>query len=462
MPRRPGARLSVAVLTAALLLVPVTLAATGNIARAMPGDSRAQPHQTPDLYRAAIDETATELLPGPAHHRPGRPRLPGAPRPPARPPVVAALPPAETRCGPFDATGRTLPLTSLGAWRTSATGRVSLAYRAGSTAERDLEAVREVVTSTLLLVEEVLGTPPLADFSIVVHESAESIARLMGTANPHFDGRSVHIVCGWPVNLTALAHETAHAVSRLNFGLRAPALLGEGLAVWVAPRVLELALERELPLWSSTSGPQYYLSALSGRTLPSVQSLVDTNAFSETDATLAYGTASLVVAHLIEQHGLDRLWALWAEGDRVEGALFEHYGLTWTELDAEYRATFGLDPGPQAAAQRPPASTCDGAIVRIGSALPAPGRQLADGPVAATARGSYELPDGCADAGELLLHIRWVYERDGNHFLGTSRPVLSKNGAFFVSAAGSDTAGGGAGATYWALSLDGRLIAAGE
>lgn len=61
-----------------------------------------------------------------------------------------------------------------------------------------------------------------------------------------------------------------------------------------------------------------------------------------------------------------------------------------------------------------------------------------------------------------MLHVRWVYQRDGNRFLNATRPLLSQTGTFFVSAAGSDSAGGVAGATYWALSLDGRVIAAGE
>jgi hypothetical protein len=371
---------NVAALTASLLLVLIALAATGDLARAMPGlrgEGRAPALRSPDLYRAAIEETALELLPGPAHHRPGRPSLPGAPRTPTRLPVTTALPLADTRCGPIDGDGSTLSLADLGAWRTSTAGRVSIAFRTGSTAERDLDALREVVTSTLRLVEEVLETPPLAEFSVIVHESAESIARVTVTANPHFDGRSVHVVCGWPGNLTALAHETAHAVSRLSYGLRAPALLGEGLAVWAAPRTLELALERGLPLWSSTNGPDYYLSALSSHTPPPLRSLVDTAAFSETDATLAYGTASLVVSHLIEQYGLDRLWALWAEGDHVDHAILDHYGLSWTMLDAEYRAAFGLDPSPQTSRQTtvqlPLASACDEATVRIGSALPLAG-----------------------------------------------------------------------------------------
>ena len=461
MPRSLHGISQFAVPAVLLLLVLLTFAAPGKL-----GAGRSLPVQAEqtiafsDRYRISVAESAPELLPGPARHRPGRPglfRLPTGGSPPTSP-VLAN---SETRCGPVDGSGTRLQLSDLGAWRSASIGRISLVYREGSTAERDLEAIGRVVASTLLLVEEVLETPPLARLSVIVHENMESIAQVTGTANLHFDGTNLHVVCGWPVNLTALAHEMTHAVSRLSYGLRAPALLAEGLAVWAAPRVLELALERSLPLWASTNGPDYYRSALSELTVPPSQSLLDTAAFGSSDPTLAYGTASLVVSHLLEAGGLEQFWALWAEGDGVEAAITEHYGLTWAELDAEYLAAAGLDRASQPISQRAVASACAGAAVRIGSALPAAG-PLAEGPVGATARGSFDLPEGCLGAGELVLHLTWVYQRDGTHFLNAASRVLTQTGTFFVSASGSDTAGGVAVATFWALVLDGTVVATGE
>ena len=334
---------NLAALTAPLLLLLMALATAGEAAGSppVPAEDRVG---VADLYRITIDDIGHGQLSDPERRRPGRTRYWGGFRPVTPSPTTPASELEETRCGPIDGSGRGRQLTELGAWTTSEVGRITLYFRQRSTAERDIDAIREVIGSTLLLVEEVLEAPALEGLSVIVHESAGSIAQLTGIASPHFDGRSMHVVCGWSVNLQALAHETAHAVSRLNYGLRAPALLGEGLAVWAAPRVLELAVERELPMWDITNGPDYYLAALTSHTPLPVQSLVDSVAFGEADALLAYGTASLVVSHLIEQHGLDEFWSFWSEGEGVERAIGEHYGLTWAELDIAFRSALGLQP----------------------------------------------------------------------------------------------------------------------
>ncbi len=349
---RPAWTISkVAALTAPLLLVFMAVATAGEAAGSSPIPSEDRIGVS-DLYRVAIDDGAHDQQSDPKRRRPGRTRYwsgfrPVTPywggfRPVTPSPAVPAPELEETRCDPTDGAGHGRQLTELGAWTTSEVGRITLSFRQRSTAERDIDAIREVVGSTLLLVEEVLKAPSLEGLSVIVHENAASVAQLTGIANPHFDGRSVHVVCGWSVNLQALAHEITHAVSRLNYGLRAPALLGEGLAVWAAPRVLELAVERELPMWDITNGPDYYLLELTLHTPLPVQSLVDSVAFGEADALLAYGTASFVVSHLIEQRGLDEFWSFWSEGDGVQRAIGEHYGLTWAELDIAFRSALGL------------------------------------------------------------------------------------------------------------------------
>ncbi len=330
-------------LTAPLLLALMALAPAGEVAGSstVPANDRVG---VSNLYRNAIDDTAPDQLADPARRRPGRPRYRSAFPPRMPTPAVPSPVSSEIRCGPIDGSGGGRQLTELGVWKTSRVGGISLSFRQGSTAERDLDAVREIVASTLFLVEEVLETPLLEGLSVIVHESAGSIVQLTGIPSPHFDGYHVHVVCGWSVNLQALAHETVHAVSRLNYGLQAPALLGEGLAVWATPQVFELAIERGLPLWDVTHGPDDYLMALDRRTLPPVQSLVDSVAFGEADALLAYGTASLVVSHLIDQRGLDEFWSFWVEGGDVEQAINRHYGVTWAELDVEFRSAFNLRP----------------------------------------------------------------------------------------------------------------------
>ncbi len=247
--------------------------------------------------------------------------------------------PLQFRCNPFpDQSGG-----GGGAWQAATVGRLVLEYAAGSTAAAYVDAVAAAAEADLRAVEARLRTAAAGPISLRLHPSTAALTAATGAefgAITFPAQRRVHVVCGTGsagqvVDLSGLRHELAHVVSVEAYGPTA-FLLAEGLAGWADGRIGVQSLEA----WAERA-----------RTLqlPSLRDLLTEAGYFSTEPVLnAFVASTLAVRYLIEQRGgLEPFWRLWTAAAFTTSDVvpYQVYGQTWRQLDAAYRAFYGLPGG---------------------------------------------------------------------------------------------------------------------
>jgi hypothetical protein len=195
----------------------------------------------------------------------------------------------------------------------------------GSTAFRELEAIERMREDGL---KKILETFQIDDepgdridyffYESRVHKGLVTDDQM--PAHTFVERAEIHAVFGLNGRLET-PHEDAHVVlGRIG---RPPKLIEEGAAEYVQHG-------DEAHAWCTR--------VLGGANAPSVETLIDNEAFGLSDLYVTYPVAASFVGFLVERYGVDpfkRLYA--APRDAVQPA-FVIYGKSWSELESEWRA----------------------------------------------------------------------------------------------------------------------------
>lgn len=156
-----------------------------------------------------------------------------------------------------------------------------------------------------------------------------------------------------------LWHELAHVITLQMSGNRLPRWLSEGISTYEEMRAR--------PGWGNESQLLFAQSHASGRLIP----LADLNAgFAKLETiNLAYHQASVLVAHLVDAHGEEKLFTFvrsFGEGLDDQAALTRAYDRTWETLQPEFDAYVAkrydaVTPALADIAEPPPGRSADAA-----------------------------------------------------------------------------------------------------
>ena len=241
-------------------------------------------------------------------------------------------------------------------WDTVEAGPVTVYYVLSETRARD---TAEAAQQTLLNMGPILGAEIETPINITMYNNyadmigalvpqSTTISRELVTEGQAFMDENAILVLGSGGRaLGTVSHEATHilvgrALHGSPFGIAT--WLNEGLAEYgnIDPgisydRFLEWAIDTD------RLTPLEHLDRFPG----------DPNL-----VIVSYGQSRSVVAYMIATYGPAKMAALMAalgDGDQLDGALVEVYGISVRELDEEWRASVGASPLPEKAQAAPPA-----------------------------------------------------------------------------------------------------------